>query len=83
MASKYEGPGCFYEPWVDEAAVGWKVTRKADGRVEYITLVPSFNNPEGSEDCFVYQGDDPCDGSSLWCVDLFSEHRIDFGEPES
>lgn len=46
-----------YKPWTDGYAVGYKVTRHADGEVSYIYFNPSFDDESISHpDVFVYIG---------------------------
>jgi hypothetical protein len=62
MSEHIETPSTIYEPWTDGYAVGFKVTRKADGKVGYIYLNPSYDDTmadeESSPDVFVYTGPD-------------------------
>jgi hypothetical protein len=52
--------GVTYTPWTDGWAVGFRVTRTQDDRVEYVVLNPSgggLNDGEG--DVFTYHLDTP------------------------
>jgi hypothetical protein len=49
-------PEATYEPWTDGYAVGFKATRKSDGRVEYVYLNPSSETDDGQPNVFLYAG---------------------------
>ena len=55
-----DGSAAFeFEPWTDGHAVGYKVTRHADGAVQYVYLNPSqdtWSDGEFHPDVFVYHG---------------------------
>jgi hypothetical protein len=58
--------GVTFTPWTNGYAVGFRVTRKQDGRVEYVLLNPSSGHDrpdfDGRGDVFVYHAADVPDG---------------------
>jgi hypothetical protein len=58
-ANEDGSPAITFEPWTNGPAVGFKVTRHADGQESYIYLNPStdtMSDGEFSPDAFVYTG---------------------------
>lgn len=65
--------GTTYEPWSDGVAVGFKVTRAANGLVEYVYLNPSGEDSDGQPNVFFYQGNkgDPGEDIAVCYQNLF------------
>lgn len=74
-------PAYTFEPWTDGHALGFRVTRHADGKVSYVYLNPSTDTSSDERfhpDVFVYTGThgDPARDSS------HHFYNIDFEEAE-
>ena len=69
-------PTTKYEPWTDGQAIGLKVTRVADGKVQYIFLNPSIDeDPTSTPDVFLYIGPngDPAQDGAAHYYDMTME----------
>lgn len=69
-------PHVTYEPWTDGYAVGYKVTHRATGAVEYVYLNPSNEGVEDRPDVFLYHGNnaDPARDAALLFVNVHEQN---------
>jgi hypothetical protein len=74
--------GVTFTPWTDGWAVGFRITREQDDRVEYLVLNPSGGSDPGEAgrgDVFLYHADDTDDpvgdGSPVVYVDVMDPER--------
>lgn len=65
-----------WQPWTDGYAVGFKVTRHADGAVRYVYLNPSANDGDDLEDTepcvFLYEEETPVGDGSVCFLTPFA-----------